>query len=110
MHSACGGATNEERSTDASLTKSRSSSYHLGKRGSDKAAEANDIGATLECLLHDIFGRHHHAHIDDVVAITAHHHADDVLTNIMYIALDGSQEHLTQLRATHCQLAIILCQ
>ena len=39
-------------------------------------------------------GRHHHAEIDDLVAVAAEHDADDVLADVVHVALDGRQHDL----------------
>ncbi len=44
--------------------------------------------------MQDFLGRHHHAQIDDVVAVTAQHHADDVLADVMHVALDRRHQDL----------------
>ena len=38
--------------------------------------------------------RHHHAEIDDLVAVAAEHDADDVLADVVHVALDGRQHDL----------------
>ena len=40
----------------------------------------------------NLFARHHHAEIDDLVVVAAEHDADDVLADVMDVALDGGQQ------------------
>ena len=37
---------------------------------------------------------HHHAEVDDLVVVAAEHHADDVLADVVHVALDGGEHHL----------------
>ena len=42
----------------------------------------------------DLVARHHHAEVDDLVAVAAEHHADDVLADVVDVALDGGHHDL----------------
>src|SRR5690606_37957375 len=44
--------------------------------------------------LEDLVRGHHHAQVDDVVAVATQHHADDVLADVMHVALDRGHEDL----------------
>ncbi len=45
-------------------------------------------------VLQDLLRRHHHAQVDDVVAVAAEHHADDVLADVVHVALHRGHEDL----------------
>ena len=42
----------------------------------------------------DLRRRHHDPEVDDLVAVAAEHHADDVLADVVDVALDRRQQHL----------------
>ena len=63
-----------------------------------RPGEADDVGALLGGRVEDRVGRHHHAEVDDLVVVAAEHDADDVLADVVHVALDG-REHDLALRA-----------
>jgi hypothetical protein len=42
----------------------------------------------------NLLARDHHAHVDDVVVVAGEHDADDVLADVVDVALDGRQDDL----------------
>ena len=64
---------------------------HFVERGRDQTGQADDVGAFLARGLQDGFARHHHAKVNDFIAITLKHHADDVLSDVVDIAFHGRQ-------------------
>src|SRR5574344_1211644 len=62
---------------------------HLLKTRSDKSAETDDIHFLLDSLAHYLFGWHHHSHVDYLVVVAGHHHAHDILSDVVDIALDS---------------------
>ncbi|MGY3107855.1 hypothetical protein ACVWW7_004482 [Bradyrhizobium sp. LM6.9] len=44
--------------------------------------------------LDDLGGRHHHAEVDDLVIVALEHDADDVLADVVDVALDGREHDL----------------
>ena len=44
--------------------------------------------------LQDLGRRHHDAEIDDLVIVAGEHDADDVLADVVHIALDRRHQHL----------------
>ena len=51
-------------------------------------------------LADNLFGRHHDPHVDDLVTVAGHHHADDILADVVDIALHCRQQYLTGTLAT----------
>ena len=49
--------------------------------------------------LQDLLGRHHDAEIDDLVIVAGEHDADDVLADIVHVALHGRHQDLAGGRA-----------
>ena len=42
----------------------------------------------------DRLARHHDAEVDDLVAVAREHHADDVLADVVDVALHRGEQHL----------------
>ena len=57
-------------------------------------------------LTDNLFGWHHYAHIDNLVTVAGHHHTDDILADIVHIALHRCQQHLTCTLAAFCLLSL----
>ncbi len=93
MHLGSGGAADEQRQFEALALHLLGDVDHLVERRGDQAAEADDVDLFFLRGAQDFFCRHHDAHVDDIVVITAQHHADDVLADIVHIAFDGSEQH-----------------
>ena len=68
--------------------------HHLVERGRDEAAEADDVGADFFCALEDFFGGDHDAEVDDLVVVAREDDADDVLADVVDVALDGREHDL----------------
>jgi hypothetical protein len=66
---------------------------HLVERGRDQPAQADDVHPALEGLVEDAIARDHHAEVDHLVVVAAEHHADDVLADVVDVALDRGQQH-----------------
>ena len=81
-------------SLNPSRSISRATCDHLIERRRDQPAQADDIDLLLARRREDFFARHHHAEIDDLVVVAAEHHADDVLADVVHVALDRGHEHL----------------
>jgi hypothetical protein len=96
-------ATNQQRRLQVATLHFLGDHDHLIERRRDEPRKTDDVGVALRRFREDPIERHHHAQIDDVIAVTAEHDADDVLADVMNVALDGGEEHaavrLTPLRA-----------
>ena len=53
-----------------------------------------DVGLALARDGEDLRGRRHHAEIDDLVIVAGEHDADDVLADVVHVALDGRHQDL----------------
>jgi hypothetical protein len=73
---------------------SSATGHHLVQRGGDQAGKADHVGAVLVGGLEDVLPRHHHAKVDDLEAVALQNHADDVLADVVDVALDGGHHHL----------------
>ena len=67
---------------------------HLVQRRGDQAGQADDVALLGDGGLQDLFRRDHDAQVDDVIAVAAQHHADDVLADVVDVALDRGHEDL----------------
>ena len=62
---------------------------HLVERRRDEAGEADHVDLLLARDSEDLRGRRHHAEVDDLVIVAGEHDADDVLADVVHVALDG---------------------
>ena len=67
---------------------------HFIKAGRDKPRQADHIDLLFNRFGNDVGGRHHDAHIDNIEIIALQHDADNILANIMHIALHRCHQHL----------------
>ena len=68
--------------------------HHLVERRRDEPAEADDVGLFRPGALEDLFAGHHHAHVDDLVVVAGQHDADDVLADVVHVALHRGEHDL----------------
>ena len=66
--------------------------HHLVERRRDQAREADHVDLALARLLEDLFAGDHHAQVDDLVVVAGQHDADDVLADVVDVALDGGHQ------------------
>jgi hypothetical protein len=50
------------------------------------------IGVALARDGEDLLRRHHHAEVDDLEVVALEHDADDVLADVVHVALDGRND------------------
>jgi len=56
--------------------------------------QADDVHALRLGRLEDLRARDHHAEVDDVEVVALQHDADNVLADVVHVALDGRHQHL----------------
>ena len=81
---------------------------HFVERGRDQAGEADDVGALGDGGVEDLVRRRHHAEVDDVVIVALKHDADDVLADIVHIALDGGEHDLAVRRGVAAAVLLLI--
>ncbi|EPY19858.1 5-methyltetrahydrofolate--homocysteine methyltransferase [Strigomonas culicis] len=91
------GAADHERDGEPLLLHLLRDVHHLVQRGRDEAGEADHVHLVLARGGEDLLAGHHHANVDDLVAVAAEHDADNVLANVVHVALDGGHEDLLRL-------------
>ena len=62
---------------------------HLVERRRDQARQTDQVGVPLAGGLEDPCRRHHDAEVDHLVVVAAEHDADDVLADVVDVALHG---------------------
>src|SRR3546814_4715710 len=67
---------------------------HLVEARRDQAAEPDDVGLLLLRFLKNAGTGHHDAEVDHLVVVALEHDADDVLADIVHVALDGGHQDL----------------
>ena len=71
---------------------------HLVERRRDQAREPDDVAPSATAVSRIRVGRHHHAEVDHLVVVAAEHDADDVLADVVHVALDGREHDLALAR------------
>ena len=94
MELAGGGATYHYRDMQSGTPQLDSHIDHLLEARRDESRQPDHVNLLLDGLADNLFGRHHDAHVDDLVVVTRHDHRHDVLPDVVDIALDSSQQHL----------------
>ena len=67
---------------------------HLLERGRDQARQADHVGAFNLGTRKNLVARDHHAHVDHIEVVALEHDRDDVLADVVDIALDGRDHDL----------------
>ena len=66
--------------------------HHFIQRGRDESRQPDEIRAFPRRGLEDFLAGHHDAQIDDFKVITLQHHTDDVLADVVHVALHGGDD------------------
>ena len=67
---------------------------HFVQRRRNQPGEANQVSIHFARGLEDFVRRDHHAKVDNFVVITLQHYADDILADVVHVALHGGDNHL----------------
>ena len=100
-------ATHHDRDRKSRLTHRPGHVRHLLERRRDQAGETDKVRTLLDSPAHDLVGRHHHAQVDHLIIITSENNRDNVLANVVHVALHRSEEYLARLGRT-CRLFLRL--
>ena len=93
------GAADQDRTIDArGLQVLRRRDHHL-RRLHQQARQPDGVGAVLAERLDQFLGRNLDAEIDDAVAVVAENDLDQVLADVVNVALDGRENNLALGRA-----------
>ena len=66
--------------------------HHFFERRRDQAAQADQVRVGFARGLQNFVARHHHAEVNHFVIVAAQHDADDVLADIVNVALHGGHD------------------
>ena len=88
------GAADEERHGEPLALHLARDVDHLVERRRDEAGEPHDACPVLLRRLEDAVGGHHDAEVDHLVAVALEDDADDVLADVVHVALHGREEDL----------------
>ena len=69
--------------------------HHFCKRGRNQSAEAYGIGMCAPDRFHDLLGGNHHAEVDDFITVAGKNHRDDVLSDVVNVALHRCHHDLS---------------
>ena len=94
VHAARGGAADQKRQVEALALHLGGDMAHLVERRRDQARQADDVDLLLARGIEDLLRRHHDAEIGDLVIVALEHDADDVLADVVDVALDGGEQDL----------------
>ena len=108
MHAARGRPADQERYFEALPLHLGGDMAHLVERGRDETGEADDVGAFGDRRLQDFLRRHHHAEIDDLVIVAGENDADNVLADVVHVALDGGEHDLAVRRRMRPPILLLL--
>ena len=108
VHAARGGAADQERHFEALPLHLGGDVAHFVERRRDQAGQPDDVGLFGDRRLQDFLRRHHDAEIDDVVIVALEHDADDVLADVVHVALDGGQHDLAVRRNVRAAVLVLL--
>ena len=86
------GAADQQRQLEPTALHLLGHVHHLVERGRDQAREADRVGTDLDGGVEDRVARDHHAEVDHLVVVAAEDDADDVLADVVHVALDGRQD------------------
>ena len=89
-------AADQQRNVEALALHLGGDMHHLVERRRDQAGEADDVDLLLARDGEDLRRRHHHAEVDDLVIVAGEHDADDVLADVVHIALDRRHQDLAR--------------
>ena len=89
-----GGAADHQRNGEAQPLHFLGDMDHLVQRGRDEAGQADDVDLVLAGRIENLLARLHDAEIDHVKAVALQHDADNVLADVMHVALDRRHQDL----------------
>src|SRR5574344_700859 len=92
-----GGRTaNHDRNLKILLLKRTSHIDHFFKRRSDETRETYNINFFLKSHFHNLFGRHHHPKVYNLIVVACKNHAHNIFTDVMNITLYRGKKNLTR--------------
>ncbi len=90
-----GGTADEQRQFQALAFHLARHVCHFVERRRDESAQADDVHVLLASGLQNFLARHHHAEVNHLVVVAAEHDADNILADVMHVALDGGHQNFS---------------
>src|ERR1700678_782428 len=91
MRPAGGCAANEQWQLEALTLHLSGYMDHLVERRRDQPAESDQVHFFHLGAFEDLFARDHHPHVDHFVVIAGEHNPDNILADVVHVALDGRE-------------------
>ncbi|MNU89870.1 hypothetical protein D3C71_797220 [compost metagenome] len=88
----CGRAANHQRHDEALPLHFLGDVAHFFQRRRDQAGKADDVGVLGTGRVQNLLRRHHHTQVDHLEVVAGQDHADDVLADVVHIALDRGHD------------------
>ena len=85
------GPADDDRDAEPAAFEFLANMDHLVERRGDQPAQADALCAPCHGFIDDALRFDHYAQVADLVAVAGHHHRDDVLADVVHVALDGGQ-------------------
>ncbi len=98
--------TYEEGDLHPSLFHQGCDARHFLEGGGYQPRKPHHVGFALDCRVEYFFGGHHDAQVDDLVVIAGQDHGDNVLADVVDVALYGRDHHPPSARAPHGLLGL----
>ena len=89
-----GRAADQERQVEPASLHLVGDVHHLVERRGDQAGEPDDVAPLLHGRVEDAVGGDHHPEVEHLVVVAAEDDADDVLADVVDVALDGGEHDL----------------
>ena len=89
-----GGTADDDRDAEPAAFEFLANVDHLVERRGDQPAQADALCTPCHGFIDDALRFDHYAQVADLVAVAGHHHRDDVLADVVHVALDRGDEHL----------------
>ena len=86
-------AADDDRDAQAAPLELLADVRHLVERRRDEAAQADALRSPGDGFVDDALRLDHDAQVADLVSVAGHHHRDDVLADVVDVALDRGDEH-----------------
>ena len=100
MYSRCGCTADDDGNLLATRLQLAQNAYHLVKRGGDQTTQTDGIGSPSHGLIDDLCALDHYAQVLNLESVTSHHDRNDILTDVVHVALDRRHNESTcRLRA-----------
>ena len=106
VNSARRGAANEQGHVEAFALKLGGDEAHFIQRRRDEAGQADDVDLLLARNVENLGGGSHHAEVYHFVIVALEHDADDVLADVVNVALHSRHQHLAGLLALACRVQL----